>query len=180
MKEIENEIINPALMLAISRMKENYNPDTQSKMVEEAMNARFLVPCMMQFKPGTEEEQRRGPENTMVNFRMIKDPDGRLFFMVFTDMDELQKWEDNAKQNVMILGFDNLAAMVANEKSNTHGFVINPSSSNVVFRKEAIRNIIASREKAIAEGKVIKVTKEELDALRSERERKEGIDGVLG
>ena len=53
MKQMDNDIINPALMLAISRMKENNNTATQNKMVEEAMNARFLVPCVVKFKPGT-------------------------------------------------------------------------------------------------------------------------------
>lgn len=180
MKEIENEIINPALMLAISRMKENNNPDTQNRMIEEAMNAKFLVPCIMQLKPGTEAESRRDPGNTIVNFRMLKDPNDKLFFMVFTDMDEFQKWEDNDKQNVMVLGFDNLAAMVANEKSDTGGFVINPSSTNIVFRKEVIRNIVANRDKAIAEGKIVRMTAEEAKALRAERNQKEGTDGELG
>ena len=184
MKEVENrfedEIINPALMLAISRMKENNNPDTQNKMVQEAMNAKFLVPCIMQFKPGTEEEPRRDPGNTVVNFRMLKDPNDKLFFMVFTDMEEFQKWEDNDKQNVMVLGFDNLASMVASEKSDTGGFVINPSSTNIVFRKEGIKNIVVNREKAIAEGKIVRMTGEEARAFRAERNKKEETGGELG
>lgn len=178
--KFENEIINPALMLAISRMKENNNPDTQNRMVEEAMNARFLVPCVMQFKPGTEGDEMRNPENTMVNFRMLKDPNERLFFMVFTDMDEFRKWEDNDKQNVMVLGFDNLAVMVSNAKSDTGGFVINPSSTNIVFRKEVIQNIIVNRDKAIAEGKIVRVTAEEAKALRADGDKKEGTGEVLG
>lgn len=179
MKEMENDIINPALMLAISRMKEDNNIRTQNKMVEEALNAKFLVPCIMQMKPGTEGEAMRNSGNTMVNFRILKNEEDAKYFMVFTDIDEFQKWQDNDKQNVMVLGFDNLASMVMNKNSDVEGFVINPATSNVIFRKNIIASIIVNRDKAIAEGKIVKMTAEEADKiLRAKNE--EGMGDVQG
>ena len=91
MEKIGNDIINPALILAISRMRENDNPTTRGKMLQEATRARFLVPCEMKFALGTEGDPRRTPDNTIVNFNMLKTTEGTLYFMAFTDMDELKK-----------------------------------------------------------------------------------------
>ena len=147
MKQMDNDIINPALMLAISRMKENNNTATQNKMVEEAMNARFLVPCVVKFKPGTEKEVERNPGNTIVNFNMMKTTSDDMYFIAFTDMGELKKWQDNENQNVMVMSFDDLAGLVLNE------------------------TIIANRDRAIAEGKLVKVSGEQAkEILRARAE----------
>lgn len=176
MKPIEKDIINPALMLAISRMKENNNLETQNKMVEEAMNARFLVPCMMKLKPGTEKEEKRTPKNTIVNFNMMKTTTGDTVFIAFTDMGELKKWQDNENQNVMVMGFDDLAGLVLNSQGKAAGFSVNPTTSNVAFRKEVIETIIANRDKAIAEGRLVKVSGEQAEEIlraKNEQEKSE-------
>lgn len=154
MKPIDNDVVNPALMLAISRMKEHNNIVTQNKMVEEALQARFLVPCVMRFKPGTEQEERRTTANTFPVINMIKTTEDQLYFMAFTDMGELKKWQDNEGQNVLILGFDDVAGLALNPKSNAAGFVINPLTTNVVFQKHVIEMILDNREKAVKEGKM--------------------------
>lgn len=161
MKKMENDIINPALMLAISRMKENNNLDTQNRMVEEALNARFLVPCVVHLKPGTEKETKRTPANTVVNFNMVKSTEGIMFFIAFSDMGELKKWQDNENQNVMVMSFDELANLVQGAGEQSNGFVLNPMTSNVVFQKKIIANIIANRDKAVKEGKIVQVHPEQ-------------------
>lgn len=171
MRQMDNDIINPALMLAISRMKENNNTATQNKMVEEAMNARFLVPCVVKFKPGTEKEVERNPGNTIVNFNMMKTTSDDMYFIAFTDMGELKKWQDNENQNVMVMSFDDLAGLVLNSQGKSAGFAINPSTTNVAFRKEIIETIIANRDRAIAEGKLVKVSGEQAkEILRARAE----------
>lgn len=161
MKPIENDIINPALMLAISRMKEHNNMITQNKMVEEVLQAQFLVPCKMRFKPGTEKEERRTTANTFPIINMIKTTEDLLYFMAYTDMGELKKWQDNDGQNVLIMGFDDLAGLALNPKSNAAGFVINPMTSNVVFQKYVIEMILKNREKAEKDGE-LKVNLDEI------------------
>lgn len=154
MEKMEQEIINPALMLAISRMKEDNNINTQNKMVEEALKAKFLVPCVMKLKPGTETESKRTPGNTIVNFNMIKTTEDEMYFIAFSDMGELKKWQDNDKQNVMIMTFDDLAGLVLNAKEKSAGFVLNPVTTNVAFRRNIIANIVTNRDKAVEEGKL--------------------------
>mgnify|MGYP002623769657 CR=1 FL=1 len=92
MRDIGNDIINPALILAISRMKEHNTVETQTKMAAEAMKSRFLIPCTMVIKPGTEKEEKRNAKNTRPQFTMVKTDSGELYFPTFTDIDELKKW----------------------------------------------------------------------------------------
>ena len=109
MNRLENEmdIINPALMLAISRMRENNNLVTQNKMIAEALNARFLVPCVIQVRPGTEQEAKRNADNTMVHFNMLQTKEKEKFFIAFTDIGELKKWQDDDKFLNKIYGIKN-------------------------------------------------------------------------
>ena len=77
MRMDEEMIINPVLMLAISRMRENDNAETREKMVEAMVEAKFLVPCLIQMKPGTEQETQRDTTNTVVNFNMLRTQAGQ-------------------------------------------------------------------------------------------------------
>lgn len=173
MKELGNEIINPALMLAVSRMKENNNLLTQNKLAEEALRAKFLVPCKVQMKPGTEQEANRTPKNTSVQFNLLKTTEGDIYFMAFSDMGELKKWQDIENQNVMVMGFDDLAGLVLNENSNAKGFVLNPVTSNVVFQKQLISNIIINRDRAAQKEKDKELTPGEHKEEQKKDEKQE-------
>lgn len=154
------EIINPSLMLAISRMKENNNLITQNKMIEEALHARFLVPCLVQPKAGTEQESNRTSENTQMNFCMVKNPEGIAYFMAFTDKGEAEKWKEFHKRKVifMIMSFDDMGELIRNAGEQSNGFVLNPATTNVTFQKHIIAEVIVNRNKAIAEGKIKETT----------------------
>ncbi len=132
-------------MLAISRMKEQKSIEAQDKMIEEALKARYLVPCIMQIKPGTENETRRTSANTIPIINTIRTTDNKMYFMAFTDIGELKKWKDNEKQSVLAMTFDGLAKFILNPQSNAEGFAINPFTSNVVFQKNMITAILEKR-----------------------------------
>lgn len=151
MKEIENDIINPALMLAISRMKEQKSVDAQDKMIEEALKANFLVPCIIQIKPGSESDSQRTTANTVPIINTIMTTDNKMYFMAFTDIGELKKWKDNKKQGVLVMTFEKIAGLILNPKSNAEGFVINPATSNVVFQRKMIEAILSKQNNASEE-----------------------------
>lgn len=145
MKMDEEVIINPTLMLAISRMKEDDNKESQKKMMDEAFKAKFLVPCVMQMKPGTEQDAKRDTTNTLVNFNMLKTKGGQMYFIGFTDMDSLKQWQDIPNQNGMIMTFEDIADMVLRAGDKAEGFVLNPMTTNLAFHKITIANILEER-----------------------------------
>lgn len=174
MEKVDDEIINPALMLAISRMKENNNLITQNKMIGEALKARFLVPFDMQFKEGTETEKVRNSSNTNMAFNLVKTTNDEIYFIAFTDMGELKKWRDNDKQNVMIMSFDEVAGLVQRAKEKTAGFVLNPATTNVTFRKNIIDNIMISRNKAMEQEKIKAKSEQGVALAETEASSKKG------
>lgn len=148
MRMDEELVINPTLMLAISRMKEDDNKETQKKMIDEAFKAKFLVPCVIQMKPGTEQEQKRDTTNTQVNFNMLKTQGGQMYFIAFTDMDSLKQWQDIPNQNGMIMTFEDIADMVLRAGDKAEGFVLNPITTNMAFHKITLANIMKEHRSA--------------------------------
>lgn len=160
------QILNPALRLAISRMQEDNSLEMQNRMVAEAINARYLVPCDMVMKPGTEHETKRTVANMNTKIQMAQMEDGKKFVLAFTDMDEVKSWKNDDAQNVLILGFDDLAGLALNPRTGAAGFIVNIESSHVLFRNHIIEMILTNRDKAIEEGKLRPVSSKELEELR--------------
>ncbi|MBQ8148106.1 MAG: SseB family protein [Lachnospiraceae bacterium] len=152
MKMVENDVINPALMLAISRMKENNNPETRKKMMDEMSKAQFLVPCDMKMKPGTENESQRNSSNTIMNFNMVMTDKEEKFFIAFTDTAEMQKWKKQDKQNVMIMKLEDVAKLISGAGKDVEGFVLNPATTNLIFRRASLADIADRTEKVVEEG----------------------------
>lgn len=178
MKKVEEDIINPALMLAVSRMREHDTPENRNRMLMEAMNARYLVPFSVALKQGTEQEEKRTAENTRMSFPMVKTKDGTAFFVAFSDAGEMAKGKEDSKPSAMVMSFDDLAGMVERAGTQADGFVLNPSTTNLVFRKKMIQDLISLRDQAIAEGKMVKVTPEEKkdameDTIRQQNQKSE-------
>ena len=156
----EEMVINPVLMLAISRMRENDTPDTRDKMLKAMLEAKFLVPCLIQMKPGTETETKRDTTNTVVNFNMLKTTDGQMYFLAFTDMDSLKKWQDNPNQNGMVMRFEDIADLVLRAGDKSAGFVLNPKTTSLAFQSAAIADIMKNRKPEHPEGAVQAITPE--------------------
>lgn len=168
-----NDIVNPALILAISRMRENNTPETRNKMLLEALNARFLVPFSMKMKPGTEKDPKRTQENTAVNFNMLKNSKNEMYFIAFSDAGEMEKWKaTNQGTLLMLMRFDDLAHLVHQNEKDIYGFVLNPNSTNVGFRRDVIDSVLKMRDQAIADGSM--VIKTVSDAKGETPEEKEG------
>lgn len=164
-----NDIVNPALILAISRMRENNTSETRNKMLLEALNARFLVPFSMKMKPGTEKDPKRTQENTTINFNMLKNDKNEMYFIAFTDAGELEKWKaTNQGTLLMLMRFDDLAHLVHQNEKDIYGFILNPNSTNVGFRRDVIDSVLKMRDQAIAEGKM--VVKTVADAKEGQQE----------
>ena len=82
---------------------------------------------------------------------MLSTPDGRKFFMGFTDPVEYKKWAATSKDLPFFsLKFDDYANMIFRKDAQGNecpalGFVINPMGANVVVPKEMIAGIMATR-----------------------------------
>lgn len=129
--------INRKMVDAIEQMKTNSTPELENEVFGElANNAKFVVPVRVS---GTASETQ--PENpddaARMQFPVLRDKQGRVYFMAFTDKTELKKWAKDYKGETTELMFDAYGDMVLGNEQ-VSGFVINPFSSNLVVGRKMI------------------------------------------
>ncbi|MGN0168653.1 MAG: SseB family protein [Acetatifactor sp.] len=151
--EFNKSVSNPMLVGCIELMKEEDTPDHRNMFVAELTKAQFLSPALMEPAPveGPDGQLKPAP-GTKVQFPMLAAPDGRKFFMAFTDAYEYEKWQEKAEKKLptFALKFDDYAAMLLGKDAQGNvspglGFVINPLGANVVVPREMVANIMAVR-----------------------------------
>lgn len=157
MIDVNRPVTNPELVVAIKAMKESNTKEGQDNVINEVMKAHFISPVIISPVPGPSNNNGEVvlKEKTTINFSIIENTENQQFFLAFTDWEELGKWHKGENQQILILTFDDLAAMVLDEKGNSDGFVINSHGENIIFNKNMIKPLKDEKERR-AKGGVVK------------------------
>ena len=124
---METKITNIMLVEAIRQLKENENPDTTNSVIDEVvMRAKFLMPVTV--KEGKME------------FNMVTNASKQNYFVAFTDWEEMRSCISGPEQKAMVMTFDDYA-MIMKNNNQTEGFVINPFSSNLIFKRDYVKQL---------------------------------------
>lgn len=142
------EIKNPDLLSAIEKMQEDGSKENVEAMINEVIKAKLILPAKI--TPATQARTENGrtvmQQVNQVQFRLLKNGNGEMFFGVFTDIEEMYKWEDTKTASKVVTDFDSIASMVMDEKSNVGGFVINAFGKSVTFPKPMVMTIKQQRD----------------------------------
>jgi hypothetical protein len=142
------KITNPKLCAAIEKMQAEGSKENIDAMIDEVVNAKFILPAKVQTVP--KAETRNGQtimgNSTQVQFRLLENANKEKYFGTFTDIDELNKWKGNEQANKVVTDFDSLAQMVTDPNANICGFVINPFGKSVTFPKPMVHSIKQQRD----------------------------------
>ena len=139
-------VTNPMLVGAMELLKADNTPEHRKLVMEEVLHAKFLSPIVIDPIPVPDENGvTRLGEASKVQLPMLSAPDGKHFFMAFTDMGELQKWKKENNQAIMAFDFKQYAGMVTAQDSVSSGVVINPYSNNLVISKEMIEAMVVKK-----------------------------------
>lgn len=140
------------LVGCIELMKAEDTPEHRNMFVAELTKASFQAPAVIDPEPAADEEGNLTvTPGSRVQFPMLSTPDGKKFFMGFTDPGEYRKWaEKNKELPTFSLRFDDYANMVLRKDAQGNecpalGFVINPMGANVIIPKEMIAGVMAAR-----------------------------------
>ncbi len=127
---------NGKLLKAIKKFRTEKNAVNQQEMLGLLVDANFLSPVIIR------ESSVKNGQNAAIDFSMIKNSQEEPFLLAFTSEKELQKWTPAvSNQKTAILNFRNYAEMVLSDRAEAKGFVINPYSENMSFRKDIIEMI---------------------------------------
>ncbi len=138
------EIKNPELVAAILKMQEDGTKQNIDAMISETVKARFILPANVRQIPQahTQNGKTMMGSSTQVQFRLLENNQTKQkFFGVFTDIDEMNKWNGVVGSHKVVTDFDSLAGMVMDSKSDTAGFVINAFGKSVTFPKNMVISI---------------------------------------
>ena len=139
--DVNKPLTNPKLSEMLNKRAQQDEIDENEKralinaIVEECVtNARFLSIVQIDENDITKDENGNVTFNkdSHINFVLLNGPENKTYFPVFSDWEQLRKWEAYKDEdvNTMILSFDDYYAMV---KDNESGIVINPFSDNIIF-----------------------------------------------
>lgn len=150
--EFNKPVSNPMLVGTIELLREEDTPEHRNMFVEEMTKASFLAPAVIDPEPVEDAAGKLTiTGNSKIQFPMLTSPDGRKFFMAFTDASEYDKWQEKTRPlPAFSLKFDDYAAMLFHKNSDgttsqALGFVINPAGCNIIVPREMVANIMAVR-----------------------------------
>ena len=136
-------ITNPMLTGAMELMKASDTVEHRQMFIGEMIHAKFLSPVVINPQPVPDENGiSKIDKDAKIQVPMLTAPDGKHFFMAFTDLDELQKWNKEGGQQIFGFSFADYVGMVKNSKEASNGFVINPYSHNIVMTTEMMDVIV--------------------------------------
>jgi len=95
-EKVEKQITNPELVEAIKAMRKEFSPETQNKVLNLALQATFLVPCVVSKETqlvADENNHVQFEEKPQVKFVLIQNENTGTFFPAFTDAEELAKFQ---------------------------------------------------------------------------------------
>lgn len=150
--EFNKTVSNPMLVGCIQLMKAEDTPEHREMFVQELEKSTLMSPAIMIPEPVKKEDGELAVlPGSKVQFPMLQAPDGKKFFMGFTDPIEHQKWvEKNRELPVFTLTFEDYVSMLfRNDGQGSEGVamgvVINSYGANVVVPKEMFAGIMARR-----------------------------------
>ena len=138
------EIKNPALKATIEKMQADGSKENIDAMITEAVKAKYILPANVRQIPQAHTQNGKTVMGnaTQVQFRLLENNQTKQkFFGVFTDTEELGKWNGTQSSHKVVTDFDSIAGMVMDPKSNTEGFVINAFGKSVTFPKPMVISI---------------------------------------
>ena len=135
---------NDGLKSDIEELKRDPNTEQYVKVLNEVVNAQLLAPIHLDKEP--ERDEKTGQvvidKDTEIQFEMIRNNEGELYYPVFTDGAEMRKLQMEEDQRVLIVNFWDLANMVKMQEDQMSGFVINPKGGNMIFPADMIDKMV--------------------------------------
>lgn len=136
------EIKNSKLIEAIRGMRKHDNELSRSHVAAALMESRMLSPIRRQKVLA----EKNGP-SVRIKFEEIKNMEGQRYYMAFTDLDEYNKWNDDASHNqALIMTMQDFGNILIRTPNDLKGFVINPYGENLCVSKKMLLSILQQHE----------------------------------
>lgn len=124
-------VVNPELKAHLETLRMKENPDLLDQVYEEISGRALFLSVVTPAKGFT-------PDAPKYDFPVLTTTGhGYLFYPIFTDMEELRKWNQDDAVQTLALGFDDYANMIE-QNSKIQGLVINPYGANFSIERDMV------------------------------------------
>lgn len=106
--------------------------ELEEEMVVNLVRSRFLIAVDV-------EGEKPLPDGSNVKIPCVQNQDGKMFQPIFTDSNELQKFNKDGKFKGNMVDFANIEKILG---SNIEGVVLNPQGMNIVILRSKISNLL--------------------------------------
>ena len=150
--EYNKSVSNPMLIGALELMNAEPTKEHNKMVSRELVKAVFLSPATV--TPAPPEGSTKLIPGCQVSLPVLAAPDGKQFFMAYTDMDELKKWSDGDTTQTVSMTFEDYVMMMfraeaQGKSAGVEGFVVNPYGAKLVVPKEKAKQVVMAKlEKA--------------------------------
>lgn len=148
--DINSPIQNPVLLELLDNLKAQFNLETEHEFFQELLSTKFLSPITQDSLQECRSEENTLKEGATLQFIHLNDEKGNSYLPVFTDWNELKKWNKTEEIKTLILSFEDYKTMILENNSMLTGFVLNPFGHNIIFDKNLIQqaeeNVSKKRE----------------------------------
>lgn len=155
-----NEFRNDELKEAIQAFQADENPDSVKHLMDVLTSTRLLAPAQWDKEPiQNEQGQMVFEPNTKFQLLIIQTDKNECYFPMFTDMEELRKWDKDAQIESLVMDFDQYIPFVEMGVKDVKGIVINPYGECLPFDSDFLISLHKQRkgmvnitENTLAEG----------------------------
>lgn len=142
MVDVNTPVTNPRLKTLLHQLSVEQTVNVQNLALEEiALHAHFLSVVIISDLPkGDDSGILTLKENTTIQLPILTAVDERNFYPVFTDWEELRRWNQEENPQTLILTFDDYADMVATTESAA-GIVVNPFGESLTLNRELLAHM---------------------------------------
>lgn len=119
------------------KMRKEDTPQSKAELLISATQCNFLAPVDIQPEPTLNEDGTLLiTPDSKIAFKMIMSTAKEKYLLAFTDLDEYRKWSSDAPKTIVV-AFEGYEGLVL-DRGAADGFVINPFTENLVFKKEML------------------------------------------
>ena len=124
---------NEKMMAAMQRLRETGSKEAETEFFHEMMeNGQFLLPAM----PTTQGGGRK------LAHGVVKDREGRHYYMLFTDRDRLRAWSKGQRTSIVNYDMHDCCDLAINDP-RISGFVLNPGTDDMIIARKLIEDMRA-------------------------------------
>ncbi len=150
--EFNKRVSNPMLIGSIELLKAEDSPKYRAMFFTELARAELMAPAIIDPAPEEDGEGNlRLIDGCRVQFPFLIAPDGKKFYMGFTDEKEYKAYvEKNQSFPTFALKFDDYVGLMLRKDAQGNpnpasGIILNPYGANFMVPKDTIANMILTR-----------------------------------